>query len=102
MKILVTGATGKLGSLVVETLLESVPDKDLAVSVRNPEKAESLRGRGADVRLGDFEQPDTLDKAFAGIDRGGIRQSRLGDPSRLYTGSCSRTGGRWATKLMPA
>ncbi|QHW29381.1 SDR family oxidoreductase [Paenibacillus rhizovicinus] len=69
MKILVTGATGKLGSLVVETLLETVPAKDLAVSVRNPEKAESLRARGIDVRLGDFEQPDTLDKAFAGIDR---------------------------------
>ncbi|NIK76874.1 NAD(P)H dehydrogenase (quinone) [Paenibacillus castaneae] len=69
MKILVTGATGKLGSLVVETLLETVPAKDLAVSVRNPEKAESLRARGVDVRLGDFEQPDTLDKAFAGIDR---------------------------------
>lgn len=69
MKILVTGATGKLGSLVVETLLETVPAKDLAVSVRNPEKAGSLRARGVDVRLGDFEQPDTLDKAFAGIDR---------------------------------
>ncbi|CAG7658196.1 SDR family oxidoreductase [Paenibacillus allorhizosphaerae] len=69
MKILVTGATGKLGSLVVETLLETVQAKDLAVSVRNPEKAESLRARGVDVRLGDFEQPDTLDKAFAGIDR---------------------------------
>ncbi|MCY9667996.1 SDR family oxidoreductase [Paenibacillus alginolyticus] len=69
MKILVTGATGKLGSLVVETLLETVPAKDLAVSVRNPEKAESLRARGVDVRLGDFEQPDKLDKAFAGIDR---------------------------------
>lgn len=69
MKILVTGVTGKLGSIVIETLLETVPAKDLAVSVRNPEKAESLRVRGVDVRHGDFDQPDTLDKAFAGIDR---------------------------------
>ncbi|BBI35538.1 SDR family oxidoreductase [Cohnella abietis] len=69
MKILVTGATGKLGSIVIETLLETVPAKDLAVSVRNPQKAESLRARGVDVRLGDFDQPGTLDKAFEGIDR---------------------------------
>jgi NAD(P)H dehydrogenase (quinone) len=69
MKILVTGVTGKLGSIVIETLLETVPAKDLAVSVRNPEKAESLRARGVDVRQGDFDQPETLDKAFTGIDR---------------------------------
>ncbi|RKP44778.1 SDR family oxidoreductase [Cohnella endophytica] len=69
MKILVTGVTGKLGSIVIETLLETVPAENLAVSVRNPEKAESLRARGVDVRHGDFDQPETLDKAFAGIDR---------------------------------
>lgn len=68
-KILVTGATGKLGSLVVEALLEKVPASDVAVSVRNPEKAEGLHVRGVDVRQGDFDQPDTLDQAFAGIDR---------------------------------
>lgn len=69
MKILVTGVTGKLGSIVVETLLETIPAENLAVSVRNPEKAEHLRARGVDVRHGDFDQPQTLDKAFAGIDR---------------------------------
>ncbi|MGO4696033.1 SDR family oxidoreductase [Paenibacillus sp. 2TAB26] len=69
MKILVTGVTGKLGAIVVETLLETIPAENLAVSVRNPEKAEHLRARGVDVRHGDFDQPQTLDKAFAGIDR---------------------------------
>lgn len=69
MKMLVTGATGKLGSKVVETLLKSVPASQLAVSVRNPEKAEGLRARGVDVRQGDFDRPETLDAAFAGIDR---------------------------------
>lgn len=69
MKILVTGATGKLGSIVVDTLLQSVPAEHLAVSVRNPEKAEGLRARGVDVRHGDFDRPETLDKAFAGVDR---------------------------------
>lgn len=69
MKILVTGATGKLGSKVVETLLKTVPSSQLAVSVRNPEKAEGLRSQGIEVRQGDFDKPETLDTAFAGIDR---------------------------------
>lgn len=69
MKLLVTGATGKLGRKVVETLLRTVPASQLAVSVRNPDKAEDLRARGVDVRHGDFDVPETLDKAFAGIDR---------------------------------
>lgn len=69
MKILVTGATGQLGSLVVEALLKTDAAKDLAVSVRNPEKAEALRAQGVEVRHGDFDQPETLEKAFAGVDR---------------------------------
>ncbi|MCM3129569.1 SDR family oxidoreductase [Paenibacillus provencensis] len=69
MKMLVTGATGKLGMLVVESLLKSVPASQLTVSVRNPEKAEGLRARGVEVRLGDFDRPETLNSAFAGINR---------------------------------
>ena len=69
MKLLVTGATGKFGSKVVENLLKTVPASELAVSVRNPEKAEALRARGVEVRQGDFDHPETLDAAFAGVDR---------------------------------
>ncbi|MBK1813160.1 SDR family oxidoreductase [Clostridium sp. YIM B02505] len=69
MKILVTGATGKLGSKVVEALLKVVPASDLAVSVRDPKKAESLRNRGVEVRQGDFDHPETLTTAFAEVDR---------------------------------
>lgn len=69
MKMLVTGATGKLGSKVVETLLKTVPAAQLAVSVRDPKKAEEIHNRGVEVRQGDFDTPETLDTAFAGIDR---------------------------------
>ncbi|KWX71846.1 SDR family oxidoreductase [Paenibacillus jilunlii] len=69
MKIALTGATGHLGSIVAETLLKSVAPENLVVSVRNPEKADNLRARGVDVRHGDFDQPETLDTAFAGVDR---------------------------------
>jgi NAD(P)H dehydrogenase (quinone) len=69
MKMLVTGATGKFGTKVVETLLKTVPASQIAVSVRNPEKAEGLRARGIEVRQGDFDRPESLTSAFAGIDR---------------------------------
>lgn len=69
MKLLVTGATGKLGSKVISSLLKSVAAEDLAVSVRNPNKAEELRELGVDVRHGDFDHPDTLDHAFKDVDR---------------------------------
>ncbi|RIX52136.1 SDR family oxidoreductase [Paenibacillus nanensis] len=69
MKMLVTGATGKLGTKVVEALLKTVPADQIAVSVRNPEKAGAWKERGIEVRQGDFDRPETLDSAFAGIDR---------------------------------
>lgn len=69
MKLLVTGATGKFGTKVVDKLLETVPASQLAVSVRKPEKAEGFRVRGVEVRQGDFDHPETLDSAFSGIDR---------------------------------
>ncbi|MCK8489575.1 SDR family oxidoreductase [Paenibacillus sp. MBLB2552] len=69
MKILVTGATGQLGAKVVEALLAKVPAEQLAVSVREPEKARALGARGVDVRQGDFEDPASLEPAFAGVER---------------------------------
>lgn len=68
--IAVTGATGNLGGLVVETLLdEGVPPSDIVAAVRSPEKASDLANRGIDVRKGDYTLPDTLESAFTGIDR---------------------------------
>lgn len=69
MKLLVTAATGKFGTKVVETLLKTVPAGQLAVSVRNTEKAIELQARGVEVRQGDFDYPETLDSAFAGVER---------------------------------
>lgn len=79
MTLLVTGATGQLGSLVVKHLLAKVPAEQLAVSVRDPQKAVHLKEAGVDVRKGDFTQPDTLQSAFQGIDRLLIISSGDGD-----------------------
>ena len=68
-RIVVTGATGGLGSAVVEALLRLQPAADLAVSVREPTKAEHLAMRGVRVRQGDFDRPETLDHAFEGAER---------------------------------
>ena len=64
--IVVTGATGHLGRLVVEQLLQRVPASELAVAVRNVEKAADFAARGIDVRHADYDQPQTLERAFDG------------------------------------
>lgn len=64
MKILVTGATGKLGSLVIENLLKNTTPENIAVSVRDTAKAQHLKDKGIDVRYGDFDKPESLKDAF--------------------------------------
>ncbi|MET9270476.1 NAD(P)H-binding protein [Kribbella sp. NPDC003557] len=64
--IIVTGATGRLGRAVVDRLADRVPTDQLAVSVRDPQKAADLGGRGIRVRRGDFDDPDSLATAFEG------------------------------------
>ena len=65
MRVAVTGASGKLGRLVVERLLEQVPADDLILISRSPVRFHP----GASVRYGDFERPETLPDAFAGADK---------------------------------
>lgn len=68
--ILVTGANGQLGRHIINHLvLRLGSSAGLAVSVRDTAKAHDLSLRGIDVRHGDFDQPETLAKAFAGIDK---------------------------------
>ncbi|OKI43671.1 NAD(P)-dependent oxidoreductase [Streptomyces sp. CB03578] len=69
MSIVVTGATGALGRLVVEELLGRVPADRLAVVVRNKEKAADLAERGIDVRIADYDDAESLAGAFRAGDR---------------------------------
>ncbi|KZB70066.1 MULTISPECIES: SDR family oxidoreductase [Thalassospira] len=68
MTILITGATGQLGSLVVKHLLDRIPASDIAVSVRKPEKAADLAAKSIDVRAGDFNDLALMTTAFKGIE----------------------------------
>jgi NAD(P)H dehydrogenase (quinone) len=64
--IVITGATGQLGPLIVASLLERVPAEEVGVSVRNPARAADLAQRGVRVRRGDFSEPKSLADAFEG------------------------------------
>ncbi|MGW4329991.1 NmrA family NAD(P)-binding protein [Nocardia sp. NPDC004573] len=64
--IIVTGATGLLGSRIVEGLLERVPADRVGVSVREIGRAGELAARGVRVRRGDFTDPRSLAEAFEG------------------------------------
>ncbi|MHC0044808.1 SDR family oxidoreductase [Vibrio campbellii] len=69
-KILVTGASGKLGSQVVKALLEdlNVKPSELIVTTRKADKLQALASQGVDVREADFSSPESLEKAFQGAD----------------------------------
>ncbi|MFG1709814.1 SDR family oxidoreductase [Nonomuraea sp. M3C6] len=64
--IIITGANGLLGRGTVEQLLVRVPAEQIAVSVRDPEKARGLQEQGIRVRRGDFTDPASLAHAFEG------------------------------------
>ena len=73
-RILVTGATGQLGVLIIDEMLKTTPASDIAGLVRPakdgaPSKAERLESRGVQARAGDYADPASLRAALQGIER---------------------------------
>lgn len=66
--LLVTGASGQLGRRVVELLRETYSGPIVAAT-RTPDKLSDLAGGNVTVRPADFDDPASLDSAFAGVDR---------------------------------
>ncbi|MCX2181035.1 NAD(P)H-binding protein [Streptomyces sp. SKN60] len=69
MSIVVTGATGKLGRLVIDALLATEPAGNVVAVVRDKAKAADLAERGVELRIADYSRPETLAGAFAAGDR---------------------------------
>lgn len=67
--IVITGATGQLGRLVIAALLKKVPAAEIVAAVRNPEKAKDLAESGIQVRYADYSQPASWDAALKGTDK---------------------------------
>ncbi|WEK07610.1 MAG: SDR family oxidoreductase [Candidatus Pseudomonas colombiensis] len=67
--IAITGATGQLGRLVVEALLQRVPASELLALVRDPLKAQDLQAKGVTVRQADYDQPQSWASALQGVER---------------------------------
>jgi NAD(P)H dehydrogenase (quinone) len=69
MTIAITGASGQLGRLTAEALLEKISPSNVVLVTRTPDALSDLAARGADVRHGDFEDAGSLPAAFEGVER---------------------------------
>ena len=69
MKIAITGATGQLGNLVIEQLLQLTAAQNIVALVRNVNKAEHFKAQGIELREFDYDRPETLVPALLGIDK---------------------------------
>jgi NAD(P)H dehydrogenase (quinone) len=71
MSTVITGASGHLGRRVVELLLDEhgIAPSDLILVTRSADRLSDFAERGAQVRAGDFDDPEGLPAAFAGGER---------------------------------
>jgi NAD(P)H dehydrogenase (quinone) len=66
--ILVTGATGPLGMGVIANLLSNMAVSNIYALVRSEEKAAPLKELGINIKIGDYDDFDSLLNAFDQID----------------------------------
>ncbi|MNB86686.1 Quinone oxidoreductase 2 [compost metagenome] len=69
MKIVITGASGQLGGMIIERLLQTIPASRLVACVRKLESGSRWEKQGVEMRYCDYDQPESLVKAFAGASR---------------------------------
>ncbi len=69
MKYLITTASGKLGTMAINHLLKKVAPEDIIATVRDLSKAKHLENSGVQIRYADYSNPESLVKAFTGVDR---------------------------------
>lgn len=67
-KILVTGATGQMGSVVIKTLLQKLQPNQINVISRNKEKVIEFQSKGFNAFEGDYNDIVALEKAMQGVD----------------------------------
>lgn len=65
----VTGATGKLGRLVLDELLEQTDAANIVALARDPTALQAYDQKGVQVRKADYDDPASLEAALSGVDR---------------------------------
>jgi len=116
--ILITGATGNLGSKVIEALLKRVPATQIVAFVRDENKAHDLREKGVNIRVGDYDSKGALEEAMKGVKKvllisggraeNGLEQhqnvvdaaKRTGVKTIAYTSRCLQNRNTLANELM--
>ena len=78
MKIGVSGASGQLGRAVVSELLQRAGGHQVVAISRTPEKVPA----GVQGRFGDYDRPESLAKAYAGVDRLLVISTADGEPGK--------------------
>ena len=68
--ILVTGATGNLGKATIQSLVDKgIATSDITALVKDETKAEALKSKGVQVKIGDYQTVESLRNAFQGVDK---------------------------------
>ena len=86
-KILVTGATGHLGNLVILNLLKLTNKENIVALARDAAKAKPLSDKGVEVRVGNYNDVESLKNALKGINKlllvSGLDENRLEQHKRV-------------------
>lgn len=99
--ILVTGGTGTTGSEIIREL-SAAGAKRVRALVRNPEKASFIREAGFETVEGDFDRPETLEAALAGVERALLLTApdpRTFEHQRGFIEAAKRAGTRHVVKF---
>ncbi len=67
-RVVVAGASGRLGQMVLEQLLHAGV-RNVIATTRTPESLGAFASLGVEVRPADFNDPGSLIRAFGGADR---------------------------------
>lgn len=97
--ILVTGATGHLGSAILDFLFPQLPASQIAGLVRDEQKAAGLQAKGIQVRFGSYDDPASLGRAMSGIKKvlliAGTDEARRVQQHQNVVEAAQRAGVHW-------
>ncbi len=103
MSLVITGATGRLGRLVVESLLQQgVPAPEITAAGRDTATVKDLADRGVRVLAIDYDDPARLDEAFRGTSTMRLAGEHQATEAALRASGLRRLIGRPTTSLHDA